>query len=68
MRDRVDREMGALAGGKGHGEADIKREDPLAEIVGFARTPLHEVAQRPLQEQDQRYWQHKPAASLDQPA
>jgi hypothetical protein len=36
MRDGVDREMGALAGGEGHGEADIEREDPLAEIVGFA--------------------------------
>ena len=60
--------MGALAGGEGHGQADIEREDALAEVVGLARPPLHEVAQRPLQEQDQRHRQHQPAAGFDQPA
>src|ERR1041385_6069479 len=51
-RERVSGEMRVCArcGGEGHG--DVKREQPLAQVVRLARPSADEVAQRPLEKQE----------------
>lgn len=68
MRDRIDGEMSTFPRGEGDGQADVESEYPLTEVVDLAAVGTHEVSQRPLQEQDQRNWQHKPSAGCDRSA
>jgi len=53
--------MRAHARGVGDRDADVQREQPLREIVGLARIGLQQIAQRPLQEQQQRDRQYQDA-------
>src|SRR6202011_5148178 len=54
------REMVVRAGRGGDARGDVERENPLAEVVGLARMTAHEVAQRPLQEQEKHDRQDQP--------
>ena len=53
--------VGARRGGERH--RDIEREQPLAKIIRLARIAAHEIAQRPLQEQQCDDRQQQPAAA-----
>jgi hypothetical protein len=44
-----------------HGDRDDEREQPLAEVVRLAGIGAHEIAQRPLQEQQEHDRDHEPA-------
>ena len=65
MRQRIGGEVGAGTGRRGDAHRHEQREYDLAEIVGFARIGAHDVAQRPLQEQQHNERQRQPLGGAD---
>src|SRR5262249_51881540 len=57
--------MGACAGRGGDARGDVESEDPLTQIVCFARMAAHEVAQGPLEEQQNNDWQDQPLQAAE---
>jgi hypothetical protein len=66
--DEVDSEMRARPRRRRNADRDEQCKCNLPEIVGFARQVAHEIAQRPLQEEQYDQWQRKPLRRGDEAA
>jgi len=57
--------MATLPRRLGQRQADIEREEPLREVVRLDRIEVHDLAQRPLQEEQKADRQDEPASGGD---
>jgi hypothetical protein len=67
MSERIGDEVRVVPRRMPHAEPAVQREHALAEVVGLARVGLDEVAQGPLQREQQGQREREPAGRRQQP-